>query len=225
MREAFPWKHHAPVPAAGSRSDPRGQLRQASELDGHQAGAVGPAVAVATCLRGTCDRQQLARAPGSLDRVQRAKPVRTSKPLWNIIIGAAFTRHWRKTLTSLDRFSRRSLAGSSRYRCWADCTTDTSGAPSAIQIRLFTAASAARSAEPCLQGPNEELNLRLGPSDMLTPSINAPQSGLTDLDHHPSTTHSVAHFGSHAIIRDGQQSSLAPLPTKLNWLRCSHPEL
>src|SRR4051812_25412705 len=42
--------YSTPVSAARSRSDLRQRLRQASEGDGHQAGAVGATLSVATCL-------------------------------------------------------------------------------------------------------------------------------------------------------------------------------
>src|SRR5262249_50996979 len=58
----------------------------------------------------------------------------TSRHSWIITIRTAFTWHWRKILRSPDRSSRQSLAGSYRYRCWADCITDTSGAPRRSRI-------------------------------------------------------------------------------------------
>jgi hypothetical protein len=84
MREAFPWDNTA-VPAAGSRSDLRPGLREASQGDGHQAGAVGATLTVATCLRGTCDRHYSSRVPGSLDRVHRAKPVPTPPDICGLL--------------------------------------------------------------------------------------------------------------------------------------------
>ena len=53
----------------------------------------------------------------------------TSGHSWTIIIGTVSTWHWRRILRSPARSSRWSLAGSSRYRCWVGCITDTSGAP------------------------------------------------------------------------------------------------
>src|SRR5215472_7839900 len=47
----------------------------------------------------------------------------------SVIIGAAFTWRWKKILRSRDRSSRRSVDASCRYRCWAGCIIDTSGAP------------------------------------------------------------------------------------------------
>jgi hypothetical protein len=51
----------------------------------------------------------------------------TLQDFWNIIIGIARTWHWRKTLQSHGRSSRRSRAGSSRFRCWAGCIIVTDG--------------------------------------------------------------------------------------------------
>ena len=47
-----------------------------------------------------------------------------------------------------DRSSRRSLAGSSRYRCWAGCITDTSGTPPEPSNTYVYRVSAVRSAQP-----------------------------------------------------------------------------
>jgi hypothetical protein len=58
----------------------------------------------------------------------------TSRHSWNITIRTAFTGHWRKILRSRDRSSRRSMVGSCRYRCWAGCIIDTSGAPRKSRI-------------------------------------------------------------------------------------------
>ena len=71
-----------------------------------------------------------------------------------------------------DRSSRRSLAGSSRYRCWAGCITDMSGAPpeESNNVRILRA-SAARSAQPLFVVTNHEPNLGL--ESLLQPSSTA----------------------------------------------------
>src|SRR5215467_12462939 len=66
--------HGAAVPTAGPRSDRWLGVREASEGDGHQTGAVSAAFSVATCLPRAGHRHDPPRMPGSLDRVQRTQP-------------------------------------------------------------------------------------------------------------------------------------------------------
>ena len=84
MREAFP-----------RDAGPRYVLRDRDRIFGRdvveQIKAMGtkqvlsaPAFAVATCLRGTCDRRHSARMPGSHDRVQRAKFVPASSTIHRV---------------------------------------------------------------------------------------------------------------------------------------------
>src|SRR5260370_28936939 len=65
--------HRASLFAAGSRSDLWAGLLSSSQGHGDQTGAVRAALAVATCLCGTGDRNYSPRVPGPCHRVQRTK--------------------------------------------------------------------------------------------------------------------------------------------------------
>jgi transposase InsO family protein len=129
MREAFPWD-----------SVPRYLLRDRDRIFGYdfvrQVKAMG-IKQVLSAPRSPWQRAYVERVIGTIRREcldhlscsTNAACTGTSRHSWTIIIGAGFTWRWRKILRRRDQSSRRIVAASCRYLCWAGFITDTSGAP------------------------------------------------------------------------------------------------
>jgi hypothetical protein len=122
--------HRASLFAAGSRSDLWAGLLSSTQGHGDQTGAVRAALAVATCLCGTGDRNYSPRVLGPRHRISTNEAFAgTFEISWTTIIEAGLTWDWRRTRRSLGPSSLPKPGVSFRFRRSADFIIVTRGAP------------------------------------------------------------------------------------------------